>query len=89
MDLEVKMLNDAHAQVIVTLSRRNLLAMLHKLDMPGSFRRIEKDFGDTETALTLTLIAEDDADHYGPGKTAGMFEGPMHPDTEAFIRDSQ
>jgi len=58
----------------VKLSRRNLLALLHKLEMPNSARTIIKPDG-------VTLIVEPDI-HY-----AGRQPGPMHPETEAFIRE--
>jgi hypothetical protein len=87
-------------RVIVTLSRRNLLALLQKLDMDGSFRQIENndcyedgqrtpwDPGEellSELAKTkLVLRSEDDAEHYASRPAA---PGPMHPATETFIRE--
>ncbi len=65
------------AEVTVTLSRRNLLALLAKLDEPGSLRTIIRDCGD----LVLVVRAEDDAVHY-----AEREPGPMTPTTEAGIR---
>ncbi len=63
--------------ITVTLSRRNLLALLAKLDEPDSMRTILRDCGD----LRLVLRAEDDAVHY-----ADREPGPMTPTTEAGIR---
>jgi hypothetical protein len=64
--------------VEVTLSRRNILTLLHKLDMPGSARTIVKEF--PEQDYFLIVKAEDDDEHY-QGRTPGF----MHPDTEDFI----
>jgi hypothetical protein len=84
-------------RVEVVLSRRNLLTLLHKLDMQGSARQIESNDcwedgaqtpwypGEGEGSVlprtTLVLRCEDDAEHYGK-REAGP--GIMHPDTEAF-----
>lgn len=65
------------AEVTVTLSRRNLLALLAKLDEPHSLRTIIRDCGD----LVLVVRAEDDPVHY-----AAREPGPMTPTTEAGIR---
>ncbi len=75
--------------VSVTLSRRNLLALLHKLELPGSARTLINDdcwLNGEQTplgALELHLHCEEDDEHYGkrPGPP-----GPMHPATEQFIR---
>jgi hypothetical protein len=64
----------------ITLSRRNLLSLLHKLDMPGSHRTLEKV--ERGKAAVLVVHAEDDAEHYGDRPA-----GPMHELTEAFVRD--
>jgi hypothetical protein len=85
-------------RVVVTLSRRNLLALLHKIDMPGSAREIKNtdcyEDGiqtpyypgeEATTALprtTLVLRSEDDDEHYAARPAP---PGPMHPATEAFI----
>ena len=69
---------DEHAgNTVVTLSRRNILALLAKLDQPGSRRSIVKRQGDT----ILFVVAEEDASHYedGPGP------GQMSFETERFI----
>jgi hypothetical protein len=86
-------------RVVVTLSRRNLLALLHKLDMPGSARQIESNhsyedgiltpFGVAEALgakmppTTLVLRVEDDDEHYANRPAPGS----MRPATESFIRD--
>ena len=84
--------------VVVTLSRRNLLALLHKLEMPGSSRQLENNDcyedgvqtpwypGEEEQTdlprTTLVLCCEDDEEHYGQ-RTFGP--GAMHPETEQFV----
>ena len=62
----------------VTLSRRNLLALLHRLEMADS-ATIIKPSGDI-------IVAETDEIHYrnrpkGPGR--------MHPDNEQFVADME
>lgn len=59
------------------LSRRNLICLLHKLDMQGSARSIIKPCGD----IDVLVVAEDDEMHYNRPP------GAMHPETEAFIAD--
>jgi hypothetical protein len=85
-------------RVEVTLSRRNLLALLHKLDMPGSTRQLENTDcyedgvqtpfspGDDETPppTTLVLRCEDDNEHYA---RRALGPGVMHPDTEQFVQN--
>lgn len=66
--------------VTVTLSRRNLLALLHKLDMPESARTI---YTFTRGGQLTVVAAEDDAEHYASREPGGE----MHPKTEAFIRE--
>jgi hypothetical protein len=85
-------------QIEVTLSRRNLLALLHKLDTPGSARTIIN--GDSwedgvptpwpgktgETSLPPTLLVlrcEDDIEHYAARPQP---PGEMREDTETFVR---
>lgn len=63
----------------ITLSRRNLLAGLHKLDMPGSARTIWRRMDD---GSLLVFRVEDDAEHYDRPEPPGA----MHPETETFIR---
>ena len=84
----------------VTLSRRNLLTLLQKLDMAGSMRQIENNdccedgvqtpFYPHELEAsdlprtTLVLRCEDDAEHYAK-RPAGP--GLMHPATERFVQE--
>lgn len=87
-------------RVEVILSRRNLLTLLHKLEMSGSRRQIEnndcyEDGVQTPWApheveaselprTTLVLRCEDDAEHYAK-RPAGP--GLMHPATERFVAE--
>ena len=57
----------------ITLSRRNLLTLLHRLVMPYRQATIYKPDGNL-------VIAEDDVVHY-----KGRAPGPMHPRDEQFI----
>ena len=91
---------DDERRVEVTLSRRNLLTLLHKLDMPGSMRQIENNdcWEDgqqtpwypherrTASAIhtTLVLRCENDDEHYDR-RPAGP--GLMHPATERFVQE--
>lgn len=89
---------EGERRVEVTLSRRNLLALLHKLDMPGSTRQLEnndcyEDGVQTSSALgedrtisptTLVLRCEDDDEHYA---RRALGPGFMHPDTERFVQE--
>jgi len=84
--------------VVVTLSRRNLLALLHKLDMPGSMRTLTNNdcfedgvqtplpddagVSDDMKPTVLVLRCEDDAEHYGRRE---LGPGLMHPATETFV----
>lgn len=68
-----------HGEII--LSERNLLALLHKLQMEGSARTIYKQL---PTGEMLAVRAEKDQDHYGSSP-----HGRMHPDTEEFIEKHQ
>lgn len=70
-----------HATCEVTLSRRNLLALLQKLDMEGSARTLTSDH--CPPGLELVVRAEDDQEHYSDRVEP---PGPIHPSTEAFIR---
>jgi hypothetical protein len=85
--------------VVVVLSRRNLLSLLAKLDMPGSARTITSRNCWEDGALTplsaaeaasrgvpqtvLVLQSEGD-EHY---LTRSSPPGEMHPQTETFVRD--
>ncbi len=61
--------------MIITLSRRNLLTLLHKLEVTGSARTII-----IPTGIRVTAIP--DEEHYGD-----RLPGPVYPDTEDFIID--
>lgn len=91
---------EGERRVEVVLSRRNLLTLLHKLDLPGSMRQIEnndcyEDGVQTPWAsqeveasdlarTTLVLRCEDDAEHYARRLTG---PGLMHPETERFVQE--
>jgi hypothetical protein len=86
-------------KIEVTLSRRNLLALLYKLDTPGSARAIVN--GDSwedgtptpwpgapdESApppTLLVLFCEEDMQHYAARPEP---PGEMHPATETYVRE--
>lgn len=73
--------------VTVILSRRNLLALLHKLEMEGSARTIVSEF---EDGTSLTMKSETDDEHYNhPARDPrAVHPGRMHPETENFIERS-
>ena len=90
---------ESERRVEVTLSRRNLLALLHKLDMPGSTRQLENtdcyedgiqispSLGQDPTPFpptTLVLGCEDDDEHYA---RRALGPGVVHPDTEQFVQN--
>ena len=68
----------------VVLSRRNLLSLLHKLELPGSARTLSG--GDAVEPWELIVTAEDDKQHY---RSLGRDPGVMHPYTEAFLREEE
>ena len=63
---------------VLKISRRNLLSLLHKLDMEGSHRTILKPYKNSY----ITIQAEEDDAHYN-----GRMPGIMHPETEQFIQE--
>ena len=68
--------------IVVKLSERNLLAMLHKLVMPGSRREIIK-WSEDQPGLPSEQVAihvATDEEVYGD-----RLPGEMHPDTELFV----
>ena len=67
--------------VQVTLSRRNLLALLAKVEGHPSVSSVAIIFPGTGAEPTLVVLAESDSVHY-----EGRGPGPMHPATEAWIR---
>ena len=69
-------------QITVRLSRRNLLALLHKLERPDSARTIDKiDEISDGTCIKWQAVAEEDAIHYANREPPG----PMHPAEEKFL----
>jgi hypothetical protein len=69
----------------LTLSRRNVLALLHKLDWPISAKRLRSanayiDGRPTEIVFVVRVV-DDDRHYLGRSEPAG----PMHPETERFI----
>lgn len=69
------------AVAVVTLSRRNLLALLHKLEMPGSARTLTTDYACPE-GWSLIVRSESDGEHYGSRSEP---PGPLHPASELFV----
>jgi hypothetical protein len=74
-----------HGLVRVTLSRRNLRALLAKLDAhpPNSACTLTYD---TRDGVVLIVTAEPDVLHYANPERDTPNPGPMHPDTEERIR---
>jgi len=70
----------------VKLSRRNLLSLLHKLEMPGSRRTIIKQIDLNSPVGTeadeIAVVAVTDEECY-----AGRDPGAMQPETEQFVTD--
>jgi hypothetical protein len=95
--LEIKKYDGPHEevagwpQVEVTLSKRNLLALLAKVGMSGSARRIESRDSSIEgelAQLVLVVRCESDEVHYqGPRRRARGKPGRMHRFTAAFIEE--
>lgn len=68
-------------RVIVVLSKRNLLALLAKVDDTDSAKTIIRDCrGEFDGGMALVLQVEPDEVHYKDRKP-----GLMHPKTEGFI----
>lgn len=69
----------ANNTVVVTLSRRNLEALLVKLDAPRSARTLVRRQGGDEP--DIIVVAESDIDHYAdrdPGLMLPEHEDLMH-----------
>jgi len=64
------------ADLTLTLSRRNLLSLLHKLTMPGSRRTIIKDTDGVNIAVKA--VTDEEAYH-------DRLASEMHPETEEFV----
>lgn len=67
-----------HRTIVVTLSERNLRALLLKVDDPHSHRTLVRR---TEGDLMLWVTAEKDEDHY-----VDRQPGRMHPRTEEGLK---
>lgn len=78
-------LDFVRSSVVVTLSKRNLLALLQKLADPISMRSLvsENAYRDGEPidGVLLLVRVEPDETHYAGREPPG----PMHPRTEDFI----
>ena len=64
---------------MIKLSQRNLLTLLHKLQMPGSRRIIIKPQEESDSMVLIQAITDEEAYKYRE-------PGEMHPETEAFIK---
>lgn len=73
------------AAVIVTLSKRNLLALLQKVDDPLSNRMLVSGYvylqGGLFDGVELVIRCEPDSQHYAERESPG----PMHPSAQMFI----
>jgi hypothetical protein len=76
--------------ITVVLSRRNLLSLAHKLDMPNSARTLVGGDvivdGNAAAAPVLIVKVEDDDEHY---RQRSAPPGEIHPDTEEFVADAE
>lgn len=72
----------------VVLSRRNLLALLTKLEIPESERTLAVgSHFKPDGVLAVTIRAEDDEAHYSSPLRKGVPAGPLHPATEVLMPD--
>lgn len=78
MNMEITIIPDTQDVVKVTLSRRNLVTLLNKLDDPESHKTLYRH---TAPGETLIVVAEEDATHYAKREA-----GCVHPDHEPPIR---
>ena len=76
--MKVNLINNE--SVIITLSKRNLLALLDMVDDPYAQKTIYKHIDQFE----VCVIVEPDDIHYGDNKP-----GEMSPKTEKFIKEHQ
>lgn len=85
MRMTLSVVNDKKVIVQVDLSKRNLLSLLHKLEMEGSARTIWTA-DNVPDGYILSVRSESDEEHY-----AGREYGPgiMHPETETFVAAQQ
>lgn len=72
---EGRHVSEPYGKIDLTLSRRNVLSLLHKVDWDGSERTIQKYLD----GILLNVIVEGDAEHYDDAA------GVMHDETERFI----
>jgi hypothetical protein len=83
----LNIINGEKTTVEVLLSRRNLLTLLQKLEMRGSYCGITNndtfEDGEPTTGVELVLIAEEDEPHYARRE---LGPGEMHPTTEMVIQ---
>jgi hypothetical protein len=75
-------------RMIVTLSRRNLLTLLHRLDVPGEIRGRDSYLDGVPIDFTVILRAEEDEPHYA--RRIAMFgesaaAGSLRDHTKAFV----
>jgi hypothetical protein len=72
--------------IVVKLSQRNLLCLLHKLQMPGSARVIvkcsaeEDEQGEPQREVFINAVTDEEL-------YVDREPGPMHPATEEFAAD--
>ena len=78
--MKITRFETGHRPVVhITLSRRNLIALLEKLDQPDSARTLLKDL----PQANLILTSEEDEVHYQDAPS-----GDVHPATEARMAES-
>jgi hypothetical protein len=75
--------------VVVTLSKRNLLSLLHKVDQDWSAATLMRGTNpdDPRVEPLLVVKAETDELHYADPDRQGYGPGRMHPETESFVAD--
>lgn len=81
--------NETTGAVTVTLSKRNLLSLLHKVDQEWSAATIVRDANPAapDREPTLWVTAETDEVHYADPERLGAGPGIMHPATESFVAE--
>lgn len=78
-------LDGEHTRVVVTLSERNLIALLTKLYTPESAAMI--GIGDAPPGVEAFVAAETDELHYSSDTRRGIQAGPMVPLSESIMRE--
>lgn len=71
-------------RMIVTLSRRNLLTLLHRLDVPGEIQGRDSYLDGAPINFTVVLRAEEDEPHYARRPEPA---GPVTDHTDAFLAE--